>query len=377
MDFVSTKQIKTFPVNEEFTGYLRVVSLRTKETSSGKKYLDMILGDKYGNIPTKIWELPFATFGESDVIEFTAVYDTYHDMPQLAIQPNMVQKIELDKLSEDDRKEVIANIMPVATCSKNDLQKYLHDTILGVQDSEYKAICIAALKKYHPKGFSTAAAALMYHDACVSGLLVHTVKVIQYALAIFSSECQMPLNKNVPINRDLLITGALLHDLLKLEEYKFDEYGIATGHTMFGNLIGHLPGTLALVRDLCEELKFDTKSEKIVLLMHLLLSHHGKPEQGSPVEPLCAEAVILHMADDMAAKVSNILSIEETLEEGEFTEKTFESGKRYIYRPHTVLPSARLAKPETKEQNKSEETTNAKENVVASTTEETVDEQSK
>ena len=342
MNFIPTKEIKNLKINAEVNSYLRVINLRTQETTAGKKYLALTLGDKYGQIHAKIWDMPDASFSEGDIIKFVGKYDEYNSMPQLVITPNSVRKV-----TEKEHAEAIKNVLPSAFLEEKAYLEYIHKEIVSISDEELKNIVVLAMKKYH-SAFSKVSAALMWHDTCINGLLQHTVKVLQYAEAFIQCEAEMPTTKDIVINRDLVVTAAILHDLMKVYEYAYDENGLATGFTPYGNLLGHVAGGTIELCDLCKQLNLDCKSEKIMLLAHMLLAHHGKKEAGSPVEPLFLEALILHKADDAAAQVNNIIGIELSLEEGAFTERTFETGKRAIYRPHAALAVAKIEAEEGK-----------------------------
>ena len=333
----NTKEIKKLNINDNVVTILRVINLKTQETTSGKKYLALTLGDKYGNIQAKVWDMPSAAFAEGDLIKIEGKYDEYNNMPQLVITPTSIRK--LDK-SEKEYMKAINNIYPATLLDKDVFLKYIHQEIVSLQDEELKSLLVKAMKKFHSP-FSKVSAALQWHDACISGLLQHTVKVLTYAEAFIKAETEFPVSKEIDINRDLVVTGAILHDLMKIYEYEYDENGLATGFTAYGNFVGHVAGSLLELRELCEELNLDFNSEKIMLLSHMLISHHGKKEAGSPVEPLFLEALILHKADDAAAQINNIIGIEVNLEEGEFSERNFETGKRSIYKPHANLKSAK------------------------------------
>ena len=135
------------------------------------------------------------------------------------------------------------------------------------------------------------------------------------------------------INRDLLITGTLLHDFAKREEFTFSELGLVSGYSVKGELLGHLVMGAQEVAEIAAEL--DIPEEKSVLLQHLLLSHHGKPEFGAAVIPMCAEAELLSLIDQMDSRME---IYRENLEEtplGQFSGRIFALDGHRVYRHYT------------------------------------------
>ena len=154
----------------------------------------------------------------------------------------------------------------------------------------------------------------------MSGLLYHTLCMADMASLIASYYDN--------IDRDILITGVLLHDVGKVVELSGP---IATKYTLEGKLLGHISIMAAEIRRVARELNIN--SETPILLEHMILSHHGSKEFGSPVLPLTREAVILHFVDDLDSKMNILDKAYADVEEGEFTQRIMPMDGRAFYKP--------------------------------------------
>lgn len=139
----------------------------------------------------------------------------------------------------------------------------------------------------------------------------------------------MPLDY---INSDLLYTGVILHDLAKIDELDSPPVGIATGYTAKGNLIGHLVLGAINVERLCNT--YGIPDEVKLTVQHMLLSHHGIPEYGSPKVPMLLEAQVLNLIDELDAKIYEFNEAVENKEPGTFSPKVFALGNIQVYKPN-------------------------------------------
>jgi 3'-5' exoribonuclease len=158
------------------------------------------------------------------------------------------------------------------------------------------------------ESFSACPASVQFHSAVIGGLLNHTLTVVE--------TCSKMLQLQPGLDRDLVIAGALLHDIGKTRSYVV---AANTNHTPEGNLIGHLVISYELLLDRMRSI--DGFPEGLALkLKHVILSHHGRREWGSPIEPMMPEALLVHMADDMDAKLNYMVSRrEEAVTEDDWT----------------------------------------------------------
>ena len=133
------------------------------------------------------------------------------------------------------------------------------------------------------------------------------------------------------LNRDLLVTGVLIHDIEKLNEIDSDETGIATGYSFEGQLLGHLIQGVKTIDRLASELGIG--KEKAVMLEHMILSHHYEPEYGSPKRPMFPEAEILHYLDIVDARMYDMEEALFSTDPGSFSEKVWTLDNRKVYKP--------------------------------------------
>lgn len=154
-------------------------------------------------------------------------------------------------------------------------------------------------------------AAYRLHHAIVGGLMLHTASIVEMA----EKTCIVYPN----INRELLLSGAILHDVAKTFEMNTAKSGLCSGYTIGGELIGHLVKGAMYIEDTAKELGIN--DEKVILLEHMVLSHHGVPEYGSPVRPMFLEAEILSALDSLDATIFEINNATNKINAGSFTER--------------------------------------------------------
>ena len=164
-------------------------------------------------------------------------------------------------------------------------------------------------------------AAYRLHHAVRSGLLMHTLSIVKLCDGV----CEVyPF-----VNRDLLIAGAMLHDIAKTAEYEVGTTGIASGYTVEGNLIGHLVKGAMMVEETAQRLGISR--EKAMLIEHMLISHHGEPEFGAAVRPMFIEAELLSELDLMDARVYQMSHAVENIETNEFSSRLWALDDRKVY----------------------------------------------
>lgn len=198
--------------------------------------------------------------------------------------------------------------LEVKNLSTDFYENEIKKMISNVSNEKYKKI----LEKMIVGDFYVWPAAYSMHHAFPGGLALHSYSVTRIALTTAETYSYSKINK------DLLITGSLLHDIGKLKEYS------QNGNTTInGNLIAHLVLGIEMINDTCRELNIDPNDEDIVLLKHIILSHHGKYEYGSPVLPKSIEAYIISQADNTDSKVEAIEEAFENNDNGFFNEDAF------------------------------------------------------
>ena len=286
-------------IGENVETILKVVSKRIQEARDQKKFLLITLMDKTGSIRAIDWfnaEENFSKINEGDVILVRGKMVHFEDRPQLNIGR---QKDAITLLQESQY-----DFHRFVEISRYDLEKLyeaLTNFISEIQDEDYKKLLekIFVNDKNLVKLFVQSPAAVYVHHACVGGLLEHTVSV--------ASSCTNCCENYKFLNKDLLITGALLHDIGKIYEYRITGKGIEV--TNEGEMKGHIVLGLEIIRKYAQ--MTNLPHYKLLELEHIILSHHGELEWGSPVLPKTAEALVVHMLENMDAKLARFRLIGE------------------------------------------------------------------
>lgn len=268
-------------------GILLVKSVEEKTSSKGDVYLDFTLGDADGEINAKLWRYNKAEHGEyklNDIVKVRGTVSQYNGSDQLRID-----RIRLTTESDGVNPEDFVRSAPYSS-------KEMYDEIIRIAsnfgDGELKSIVLAIYEDNREKLLYWPAAFKLHH-ALRGGLLMHTLSIIKL--------CEKVCDVYPFADRELLIAGAMLHDISKLEEYTVNDTGIAEGYCVKGNLLGHLAMGAAKVGEYAK--KLGISEETAMLLQHMLLSHHGEPEFGAAVRPMFLEAELLSELDLMDSRI--------------------------------------------------------------------------
>lgn len=258
-------------------------------TRNGKEYANVILQDKTGQIDAKIWDPDSPGIGEFEPMDFVTVdgnVTVFNGNKQLNI--NMIFKAEEGNYDQSD-------YFPVTGCNIDEMKASLNELIDSVQNQYLSELLKSFFKdETFMKSFAAHSAAKSIHHGFIGGLLQHTLSV---------AEICNDAAKHYPfVNRDLLLAGAILHDIGKLNELSPFP---ANDYTDAGQLIGHIVIGYQMVS--ARIMKIPHFPKKLAAeLLHLILSHHGELEYGSPKKPALIEAMILSFADNMDAKVETM-----------------------------------------------------------------------
>jgi len=291
--------MNNYEVGKQITDFFAVRKSSIGTARNESKYLDLRLSDGKQELLAKQWDYAEDMPLENTVIKAQAIVGNYQGKIQLTIRKWwQVEPWECDP----------SKFLPVCLWSKEDLLKDYFDLVAIVKDDQYLNLLSEFASCPTFESFTIAPGAKDIHHAYLHGLLEHSVDVAKKAIALSDSTT----------NKDLLITGALIHDIGKIDEY--DWSGCVITRTTTGKLIGHIALGLMMIDDWQKETR---NHEKHLSLCHLIASHHGKLEFGSPVEPQTKEAVILHTADMMDFQVNVIdKAIAEAAPGSEWTSKT-------------------------------------------------------
>ena len=258
--------------------------LRTQR--NGAFFLDLELADRTGVVPSKCWDATpelFESFAENDFILVRAHGETYRRRLQLVVTD----------LKLIDAGEVnVAEFLPATKKDVAELAARLHELADAIENPHLNALLGAFLDdEAFLASFQQAPAAVAIHHAWLGGLLEHTVAVAELAVVV--------AGRYPNLNGDLLVAGAILHDIGKIDQF---DYSRSFRYTDAGGLIGHLPMGMRMVEERAAQLD-EFPSELLDQLSHMILSHHGQYEYGSPILPATAEALALHYLDNLDAKL--------------------------------------------------------------------------
>lgn len=288
---------------------LNVVNGKTNKAP----YLSIIFQDNSGTIDAKLWAATpeqIETITTGKVVRVVGDAIKYNDDVQLKI--NRIEVIS-DKESEQ------VKYLKSAPVSSKDMEAFFRQTISQIENSEIKIIVETLINEQIEK-FMIYPAASKNHHEYVSGLAYHTMSMLKLGLSI----CELYPS----LNRDLIIAGVMLHDLGKTIELSGP---IVPEYTLEGKLLGHISIAQSMIEVAAKNLNIT--SEIPVLLKHMVLSHHGKLEYGSPVLPLIKEAEILSLIDNIDARMNTLDKTLETIEPGNFSKRVFSLENRAFYKP--------------------------------------------
>lgn len=303
-----------YQIGDSFDNFMLIKEATKGVASNGKPFLTLILRDTTGEIDAKLWDASKEDediFIGEQIVKLTGEVSQFRGKAQLKI-------LSIRPAQTTDGVK-IADFVEKAPVSKENLIEKLTEAIFEMQNPVMQRIVRAFVKKYQEALLTYPAAAKNHHEY-VSGLAHHVVGMLGIAKELHRLHPQL--------NKDLLYAGIILHDLGKLKELSGV---VTTTYTLEGKLLGHIPMMVEEIGHMAKELQID--GEEVTILQHLVLSHHGKAEWGSPKPPLVREAEILHFIDMIDAKMNMLNRALEKVKPGEFTERLFALDNRSFYKP--------------------------------------------
>lgn len=279
--------IKSLEEGNLIEGFYAVKDASLQTTSTGKSYIRIIISDASGSISGNMWDASkelFQTFSTGSIIKIRASIESYRGQLQVKVE-------RLRVVTEEDNVD-LSIFVPYTPANIDDLFSELTGVIEQIKDSDFRALLDSFFADEDiVRKFKLTPAAKANHHAYIGGLLEHTVSLLRYAQAFV-------LSSPAKINLDLLLCGIILHDIGKIEELSVSS---VIDYTDRGRLLGHLIIGSMMVEERCKQIPAFPE-EKKNLVQHLILSHHGKYEYGSPVLPAVSEAFALHYLDNLDAK---------------------------------------------------------------------------
>jgi 3'-5' exoribonuclease len=291
--------VKDIKVDDRVNGLYLAKMKRLAMTKKGDPFLSLTLADRTGDIEARMWDRAeeySSIFVEGDILDVEGYAGSFRDQVQVTLSSLRVSEESVDptlflEATSRDVNKMMTALMLMAKEIRNPHLKKLIDRFFA--DRHFVA------------QFRKAPAAKGFHHSYIGGLLEHTLSVCEMIRSVAEHYPEL--------DRDLLWTGAFLHDIGKTRELKFDT---TIDYTDEGRLLGHLALGIAMIDEMLSGMK-DFPQDLSMLLKHLILSHHGEYEFGSPKRPKFLEAFALHLIDDLDAKINGL---------GRFMEKDQQEG---------------------------------------------------
>lgn len=307
------KLIIDFKENDKIKQNFLISNVTKALTTKGANYFNLTLQDSSGSIEAKKWEINDGDeliFQVGNIVNVEGDILSYRGILQFRISNGTIV---------DDKDIDYTQFISSSPVSRDELQKELFSYIEKINNKDIKIIVEEVLKNNYIS-FSVYPAASKIHHEYASGLMHHTVSMLKLAEAI----CDLyPI-----LNRDLLYGGVVLHDIGKTIELSGP---VLTKYTLEGRLVGHISIIQAQIKMIAN--KYSISGEIPTLLQHLVLSHHGKYEFGSPVLPMIKEAEILTYIDNIDARMNIMAKVINSVPAGEFTPRAYALEDRIFYRP--------------------------------------------
>jgi 3'-5' exoribonuclease len=309
---VSKQQVVDLIPGSRVEGRFLVVRKELRQGGRAGHFLDLTLSDSTGRVTARVWDNASTIaeqFDQGDVVQVAGAAETYRDELQLRLEE--VRALRPDEIDATDflpstKKDLAAMESGLAATVKSVSDPHLRELLMSFfGDAEFR------------NRFFTAPGAKALHHAYIGGLCEHTTEVVEI--------CEKVAELFPDLDRDLLVTAAILHDIGKTEELT---WATGFGYSDVGNLLGHLVLGDRMVRNRADAIEGFPEELKM-RLSHMILSHHGSGEFGSPKAPMTAESIALHHAEDLGAKVNMFLGQIETAraQSKNWTERHFLLGR--------------------------------------------------
>lgn len=313
------KLIAEMSLSDEVEGFYVLKAAYPKTTATGKPFLSASLSDRSGSIEIKVWDYsgPISSADEGNVVKIRGTVSEFRGTPQITV--------DRIRLADDNDTYDLSALVPVAPIDVDTTMAEVERLISSITDADYMKICSTMMAR-HKESLKTIPAAKSVHHGFISGLLMHTATMMKTA------DFLAGLYGDI-IDRSLLLAGTFLHDFAKEREFTFSQLGLVTEYSVKGQLLGHLVMGAQEVAAVASELGIP--EDKSVLLQHMILSHHGEPEFGAAVKPICAESELLSQIDMLDSRMEIYRETLAGLQVGEVSSRIFALDKR-VFKPHEL-----------------------------------------
>ena len=305
-------KIKDFTPQNKCITNLLLTSFTSGVATNGSNYLSLSLQDNTGEIQGKYWSVPQDKMHLKLGVVYQVSFDIINYKNTLQLRVNSIDDLDQSNIDYSD-------FLKTAPLNKEELKERIKQYLNIIDNDKLYSITTSLLKEYEDK-FYTYPAAVKIHHNYRGGLAYHTLCMLNLANKI----CTLyPI-----ISKNLLFSAIIIHDLGKVEELKFTNVG---EYSIAGNLIGHISIINSKINEIAKDLRI-SDSEEVMLLSHLVLSHHGKHEFGSPILPQIIEAEVLHFIDNFDAKMEIIKEYMLNVKDNEFGTRLFSLDNRSFYK---------------------------------------------
>ena len=306
------KLIAEMSNTDDIEGFYILKSAFLKTTAAGKPFLSGSLSDRSGSIDIKVWDYsgPITAGDEGKFVKIRGSVSEFRGSPQISV--------ERIRLADDNDTYNLSALVPVAPIDVDATFAEVDTMIKSISDPDYRKICETMMAR-HEEAIKSIPAAKSVHHSFISGLLMHTATMMKTA------DFLAGLYGDI-IDRSLLLAGTFLHDIAQEKEFTFSELGLVTEYSVKGQLLGHLVMGAQEVASVAAELGIP--DDKSVLLQHMILSHHGEPEFGAAVKPICAESELLSQIDMIDSRMEIYRETLANLHPGEVSSRVFALDKR-------------------------------------------------
>lgn len=317
--------LKPIDGNGTVEGFVLVKSCDKKSAKNGSMFLDMNLADKGGEINAKMWDFREGGFlpEVNSIVKVRGVMSEFNGTPQL--------RIDRIRAKWDNDNVDLADIIPSADYSGAYMMNTIRDKVDNFKNDALRTLVTAVLNEYGSKMLDCPAAFRLHH-AIRGGLLMHTLSIIKL--------CECVASIYPTVDRELLISGAILHDVCKTDEFVISSSGLVDGYTVEGTLVGHLVMGAMMVDRIARANDID--KDTAMLLEHMLISHHGEPEYGAATRPLFLEAEILSELDSLDANIYEIESCLADVAPREFSNRQWALHDRKFYNHGRKAPETKV-----------------------------------
>jgi 3'-5' exoribonuclease len=289
--------VRELKPDEISTAVFLVSTKEVRQKRSGEPYLSLVLSDRTGEIDSKMWDNVgeiVETFERDDFVKVKGLMQLYNNRPQFTI--HKLRRME-------DHEVDFRDFFPASGQDAEAMWKELREMVCAIRNSHLRGLVNAFLDDPEVASrFQVAPAAKNIHHAFRSGLLEHVLSLMKLGAALAAHYCAIQPGA---VDVDLLYAGIVLHDIGKIYELTYDR---GFGYSAEGQLLGHIAIGLRMIEEKLRAFP-DFPLELRNVIEHMVLSHHGQLEFGSPRTPMFPEALLLHYIDDMDSKMENMRAL--------------------------------------------------------------------